>query len=173
MSGTTGDSTETITVSQRGYYDVTVTNAAGCSVDGRILAADNRPVVDLGDNLTICQNTPVAALDALNPGATYAWTLNGVAIPGGTRRTQAVRTSTAGPPTFEYEVTVTDPVTTCFVKDSVIYTINALPVITTPVANSIACGATNGTIDLSITLLHQHCSRIRLQVRQLPYPIPT
>ena len=107
--------------------------------------------MDLGNNVTICQNTPVAALDALNPGATYAWTLNGVAIPGGTRRTQAVKTSTAGPPTFEYEVTVTDPVTTCFIKDSVIYTINPLPVITTPVANSIACGATTGTIDLSIT----------------------
>lgn len=147
----TGETTETITVNRRGYYDVTVTNAAGCTVDGRILAADNRPVVDLGDNITICQNTAVPALDAQNPGATYAWTLNGVAIPGGTRRTQAVSTSTAGPPTFEYEVTVTDPVTTCFVRDSVIVTINPLPVITTPVANSIACGATTGTIDLSIT----------------------
>ncbi|HTF21522.1 MAG TPA: PKD domain-containing protein [Chryseolinea sp.] len=150
----TGDTTKTITVNQRGYYDVTVTNAAGCSVDGRILAADNRPVVDLGDNLTICQNTPVGPLDALNPGATYAWTLTlngGAATPLGTRRTRAVNTSTGTRTVAEYEVTVTDPVTTCFVKDSVILTINPLPIITTPVVNSIACGAMTGTIDLSIT----------------------
>lgn len=150
----TGDSTETITVNRRGYYDVTVTNAAGCSTDGRILAADNRPVVDIGDNLTICQNTPVAALDAQNPGMTYSWTLalNGGAPSAlGTRRTQAVNTSIGSTTTAEYEVTVTDPVTTCFVKDSVIFTINPLPVITPPVANSIACGSTTGTIDLSIS----------------------
>ncbi|MEJ1239627.1 PKD domain-containing protein [Chryseolinea sp. T2] len=150
----TGDSTETISVNRRGYYDVTVTNAAGCSTDGRILAADNRPVVDIGDDQTICQNTAVAALDAQNPGMTYAWTLalNGGAPSAlGTRRTQAVNTSIGSTTMAEYEVTVTDPVTTCFVKDSVIFTINPLPVITAPVANSIACGSTAGTIDLSIT----------------------
>lgn len=143
-----GDTTETITVTQRGYYDVTVTNGAGCTTDGRVLVADNRPVVNLGDDVTICQNTPIAALDALNPGATYAWTINGVA--SGTSRTQRVNTSVAGPPTFEYEVTVTDPVTTCVTRDSVIFTINPLPVVTGPVTNDIACNATNGTIDLTI-----------------------
>lgn len=150
----TGDTTKTITVNQRGYYDVRVTNAAGCSVDGRILAADNRPVVNLGDNETLCQNTPVAALDALNPGANYAWTLTlngGAPTVLGTRRTQAVTTNYSATTTAEYEVTVTDPVTSCFIRDSVIYTINPLPVITTPVANSIACGATTGTIDFDIT----------------------
>ena len=44
-----------------------MTNAAGCSTDGAIRAVDNRPIVDLGTNLTICQNTPVAPLDAQNP----------------------------------------------------------------------------------------------------------
>ncbi|MGC3944473.1 MAG: hypothetical protein QM762_08145 [Chryseolinea sp.] len=85
---------------------------------------------------------------------TYQWTLTlngGAANPLGTRRTQAVNTAIGTPTQAEYEVTVTDPVTTCFVKDSVIFTINPLPVITPPVANSIACGSTGGTIDLSIT----------------------
>ncbi len=146
----TGDSTETITVNRRGIYNVTVSNASGCSTDGRILAADNRPIADIGDDLTICQNTPIAPLDAQNPGATYVWTRNGA--PVGTARTQSVDTSIPSPPTVEYEVIITDPITTCFLKDSVIFTINPLPVITPPVTtNPTTCGAADGTINMSIT----------------------
>ncbi|MBL0740107.1 PKD domain-containing protein [Chryseolinea lacunae] len=148
----TGATTETITVSRQAVYNVTVTNAAGCTVNGQILAADNRPVVDLGPNLTICQNTPIATLDARNPGTstTYAWTINNV--PSGATRTQAVNTSVPGPPTFEYEVTVTDGITTCFAKDSVIYTINPLPTISTPlVVNPSACLVNDGSINFDIT----------------------
>ncbi|MEJ7646622.1 MAG: gliding motility-associated C-terminal domain-containing protein [Chryseolinea sp.] len=146
----TGETTETITVNRQAIYRVSVSNAAGCSTDGRILAADNRPIADLGNDLTVCQNTPIAPLDADNPGATYAWTINGV--PSGTGRTQRVNTSLPSPPTFEYEVIITDPVTTCFLKDSVIFTINPIPVITPPVTtNPTTCGANDGTINLSIT----------------------
>ncbi|MEO8473403.1 MAG: gliding motility-associated C-terminal domain-containing protein [Chryseolinea sp.] len=145
----TKDTTETITVNRQGRYRVTVTNAAGCTTDGQILAADNRPVVDLGNDLTICQNTTLPALDAQNPGATYAWTVNGAV--SGITRTHAVNTSVPSPPTFEYEVIVTDPVTTCFVKDSVIYTINPNPVISAPVTtNPTTCGANDGTINMNI-----------------------
>lgn len=145
----TGDSTETITVNRQGRYLVTVTNASGCTTDGQIFAADNRPIADLGNDQTICQNTTVAPLDAENPGATYAWTINGVAA--GTSRTHAVNTSVAGPPTFEYEVIITDPVTNCFLKDSVIFTINPLPILSTPVTtNPTTCGASDGTINMNI-----------------------
>ena len=146
----TGDSTETITVNRQGRYLVTVSNASGCSTNGQIFAADNRPIADLGSDQTICQNTTVAPLDAQNPGATYAWTINGV--PSGTSRTQSVNTSVAGPPTFEYEVTITDPITNCVLKDSVIFTINPLPTLSTPVTtNPTTCGAADGTINMNIT----------------------
>ena len=110
----TGDTTRTITVNRQAIYNVIVTNVGGCSVTGDILAADNRPRVDLGSDLSICQNTPIAPLNAQNPGATYAWTINGV--PAGNTQTQSVDTSVPSPPLFEYEVIITDPITTCFFK---------------------------------------------------------
>lgn len=141
----TGDSTQTITVNQQAIYSVTVTNAAGCTTDGQILVADNRPVLNFGPNQTLCQNTPVFPMDAGNPGATYAWTINGVAS-SNTRR-QSVDTSLPG--VFEYEVTVTDPITTCFVRDSVVYTFNESPSFTETPTNA-TCGLTNGSINLVI-----------------------
>jgi len=145
-----GDTTETITVNQQGIYRVAVFNDAGCMTLGAILAAENRPTTELGSDLTICQNTPIAPLNAQNPGATYAWTINGVAA--GVAQTQSVDTSVPSPPTYEYEVIITDPLTSCFFKDSIIYTINPIPVFTNPVVtNPTSCLLNDGTINLSIT----------------------
>ncbi|WP_276369666.1 PKD domain-containing protein [Chryseolinea sp. H1M3-3] len=147
----TGDSTETITVNRQAIYRVTVTNAAGCVTNGDIRAVDNRPIVNLGNDITICQNTPIAPLNAQNPGATYAWEYNDVPN-GNTSRTQSVNTSLVSPPTSEYKVTITDPITSCFVKDSVVYTINPSPVITPPVVGHTSdCALSDGSISFTIT----------------------
>jgi gliding motility-associated-like protein len=144
----TGDTTRTITVDNQAIYSVTVANAGGCTTLGSILAADNRPRVDLGSDLSICQNTPISPLNAQNPGATYAWTINGV--PAGNSQTQSVDTSVPGPPTYEYEVTITDPITTCFFKDSIIYTINPSPDFTPATTNPTMCALMDGIIDVTI-----------------------
>ena len=101
---------------------------------------DNRPIVDLGTNLTICQNTPIAPLDAQNPttGNTYAWTINGAAAGSGQR--QSVDTSAPG--VFEYEVTVSDG--TCSAQDSIIYTINPTPLFNAVPTPTTFCGADDG-----------------------------
>ncbi|HEX8040805.1 MAG TPA: PKD domain-containing protein, partial [Chryseosolibacter sp.] len=143
----TGDSTETITVNRQAMYNVTVTDALGCSTDGTFMTADNRPQVELGPNTTLCQNTPVAPLDAQNPGATYAWELNGAA--SGTIQTQSVNTASVG--LFEYKVQVTDPVTTCFTRDSITYTINESPAFNVTNNSPIACNSTTGQITLTLT----------------------
>lgn len=143
----TGDSTETITVTQQAMYNVTVTDALGCSTDGTFLAADNRPQVELGPNTTLCQNSPVAPLDAQNPGAVYAWELNGA--PTGTSQTQAVSTATPG--LFEYKVLVTDPVTNCFIRDSTTFTINESPTFNVTNNSPIACNTTTGEITINFT----------------------
>ena len=145
----TGDSTETITVSQQAMYTVTVTDALGCSTDGSFLASANRPIVELGPNTTICQNTPIAPLDAQNPGAVYAWELNGVA--SGTTQTQSVDTSIPG--VFEYKVQVTDTGTpfNCFVRDSITYTINETPSFNVSNNSTIACNTATGQITLAFT----------------------
>lgn len=143
---TTGETTRTITIDQQAIYGVTITDTLGCSSSGQLLIADNRPVVDLAPNQTLCENTPVFPLDAQNPGATYAWTIN--AAPSGTSQTQSVDTSNPG--VFEYEVTVTDPVTTCSVRDSTIFTIRESPAFTATPFNTTGCGANDGRIELHI-----------------------
>ena len=142
----TGETTFTIQVDRQQIIALTITNAAGCTSRRDLLIADNRPVLELGPNQNVCQNTPVAALNAQNPGANYAWAIN--EVPSGTTQTQAVSTAIPGP--FEYRVQVTDPITTCTVKDSVVFTINAAPAFTA-VPNTIVCGTNNGQIQLTIT----------------------
>jgi gliding motility-associated-like protein len=143
----TGESTKTVSVNKQAIYKVTITDAQGCTTDGSFLTSDNRPQVQFGPDLTLCQNTPVFPLNAQNPGATYAWTVNGAA--GGTAQTQSVSTATPG--VFDYKVKVTDPVTTCFAKDSITYTIKESPAFTATPTNPSACGANDGKIALNIT----------------------
>ena len=143
----TGDNTETIAVDQPGMYTVTVTDSLGCSTDGTIMTADNRPQVELGPNTTLCQNTPVTPLDAQNPGATYAWEINGLA--SGTAQRQTVNTAAFG--VFEYKVHVTDPVTNCFVRDSTTFTINESPAFTATNNGPIVCNTESGQITINFT----------------------
>lgn len=142
----TGDSTRTIEVTQQATYSVTIIDAQGCSSSGAILIADNRPIVELGPDLTLCQNSPVAPLDAQNPGATYQWSIDGVNA--GTSQTQAVNTSVPG--TFEYRVAVTDPITSCTVTDSITYTVNQSPIFTATPFKTSSCGADDGRIELNV-----------------------
>lgn len=140
----TGEDTRTITVSQSALYTVTVRDALGCTAEGRFMPSDNRPVVDLGPDQTVCQNTGVAPLDAHNPGADYAWELNGVS--SGTDQTHPVSTATPG--VFEYKLIVTDPFSTCFVRDSVIFTVNESPAFTLTNNSPIVCNTETGEITI-------------------------
>lgn len=143
----TGETTRTIVVSQQSRVDVTITNAQGCTSSGTIIVADNRPQVDLGPDQTLCQNEPVTPLDAQNPGTTYQWLVNEV-INGNTAQTQPVNTAAFG--IFEYEVLVSDPITTCTIRDSVVFTINESPNFIATPTNTAACGTNTGQIALTI-----------------------
>lgn len=142
----TGETTFTVQVDRPQTIALVITNSAGCTSERNLLIADNRPILELGPNQNICQHVPVSPLDAQNPGTTYAWAVN--EISSGTTQTQAVSTATPG--AFEYRVQVTDPVTTCTAKDSVVFTINASPAFTA-IPNTIVCGTSNGQIQLTIT----------------------
>jgi large repetitive protein len=144
----TGQTTETIIVDIQGTFGVTITDPVGCTTDANLGTFDNRPIVNFGPDQTLCQNTPVMALNAQNPGSTYSWAING-APTGGTAQTQAVDTSTPG--AFEYTVLVTDPVTTCFRRDTINYTINESPAFTSVTNGPIACNSNTGQITVTIT----------------------
>lgn len=143
----TTETTRTITVNDQAIYGVVIVDNLGCSSSGSLIVADNRPILELGPDLTVCQNAQIAPLNAQNPGTTYAWQINGV--PNGSSQTHAVDTSVPG--TFEYKVLVTDPITTCFVRDSVSFTINQSPVISVTPFPTSGCGANDGRVELTIT----------------------
>jgi large repetitive protein len=143
----TGETTETITVNRQAIYDVTITDANTCTTDAQFLVADNRPQVELGPSVTICEETAIPPLDAQNPGTTYVWELNG-APTGGTAQTQSVDTSNPG--IFEYKVEVTDPVSTCFARDSITYTINESPNWSAVPTDPTTCSSLDGQIAITI-----------------------
>jgi hypothetical protein len=69
----TGDTLQTITVTEAGEYWVQIETILGCfDADTLQLAIDPLPVVSLGNDTTLCYYH-VLYLDAGNPGATYLW----------------------------------------------------------------------------------------------------
>lgn len=69
----TGSTQPLITVSQAGGYSLAVTNENGCTGNASIdLIVQSLPVVDLGNDTTICKGD-VISISAINNGLTYLW----------------------------------------------------------------------------------------------------
>lgn len=143
-----GDTTRTVTFDEQAFVSVTNTDVNGCSSSAQSIVADNRPQVDLGPDLTICEDNATPTLDAQNPGANILWKIDGVNA--STIQTQAVDTSLPG--VFKYEVTVTDPITTCTITDDKVFTINVSPSFTLTGTNPAGCGTATGTITLQLNI---------------------
>ncbi len=143
-----GQTTKTLTFTEPAFISVTNTDVNGCTSTAQSIVADNRPQVDLGPDLSICQNNATPTLNAQNPGTTYVWQINGVN--SGVSQTQAVSTSATG--VFAYNVTVTDPITTCTATDQKTYTVNVSPTFTLSGTNPSACGVADGSISLQLNV---------------------
>lgn len=70
-----GTTNQTLNATASGEYDVIVTNAEGCEAkDTMELTINDSPVVDLGNDTTICSsNGNSVVFDAENNGSTYLW----------------------------------------------------------------------------------------------------
>ncbi|MEP4094282.1 PKD domain-containing protein [Reichenbachiella sp.] len=144
----TGETTRAITVSSASLITVFITNTDGCQSDPReSFVDDTRPVVDLGTDQIICQDTAFPDLDAANPGSVYTWQLNG-STNGNVLRTQTVDTSVPG--TFVFEVTVED-ILNCVTTDQVVFSVENLPAFTTIGGSTSGCSAVDGAITIDLT----------------------
>ena len=142
----TGETTRTIQIDQQAIVTAIQIDPGGCqSKPTFTFVADGRPVVDIGGDIVFCQGTSPPVLDAGNPGASYVWTIDGVA--SGNNRTLAVDITLPG--AFEYILAVTDPVTLCVGRDTVDITILELPDITIVTTPTTGCAASDGQIDLT------------------------
>lgn len=141
-----GETTKLLTLNAPTLLSVTNTDGNGCTSTAQTIVVENRPQLDLGPDITICEDNNTPALNALNPGATYAWTINGA--PAGNSQVHAVNITNPG--VFIYEVTVTDPITTCTIIENKTYTVNVSPAFSLSGTNPLTCGASNGTISLQL-----------------------
>ena len=142
----TGQTTQTIVVNVQSIVSVTITDTNGCTSNGQSLVADNQPQVDIGPDQTLCQNSFTLALNAQNPGATFAWTVNG----GSATTSQSRPLDTTLPGVFTYKVVVTDPITTCTATDQATFTIVASPSFTLGGTNPTTCNGTDGTLIITL-----------------------
>jgi hypothetical protein len=123
--------TQTESVSAAGTVYVDVTDNHGCvGTDTVIVSAGVLPVVDLGADSVQCGGT--IDLDAGNPGSSYLWSTSA--------GTQVITASASG----TFFVDVTNAGLGCTASDTVVLTINAIPVVDLG-ADTVQCG---GTIDL-------------------------
>ena len=137
---------KTLIVSQQSIINVTITDKNGCTSKGQSLVADNQPQVDIGPDQTLCQNAFTLALNAQNPGATFAWTVNG--INPTTAQSRPIDTTLPG--AFIYKVTITDPITTCTAMDQAIYSIVVSPSFILSGTDPTTCNAADGVLKLQL-----------------------
>jgi len=143
----TGDTTRAITVDQPNIINVFLTNSDGCNSNPRdVFIDDTRPLVDLGVDRTICENTVIADLDGQNPGALYTWTIDGTNTLN-VLRTQTIDTSLPG--SFVYSIQVED-ILNCVATDSVTININNIPDYATTPTGTSGCGASDGQIQVNM-----------------------
>ncbi|MFA8436417.1 MAG: gliding motility-associated C-terminal domain-containing protein, partial [Marinifilaceae bacterium] len=111
-----GSTNQTLVASASGTYDVSVTDANGCSTSDEVVITVNaNPVVNLGDDHVFCEGN-FATLDAGNVGSSYLWN------DGSTNQT--LDASVSG----TYDVRVTDT-NGCTASDEVVITVNSNPVV--------------------------------------------
>jgi gliding motility-associated-like protein len=111
----TGETTQTVSVSDSGNISVVVTSANGCSSMGSTLITTGGNITANPTTVNICAGQ-TTTLNAGNPGATYAWSTGAT--------TQSITSGTAG----NYYVTITD-VNGCAATMLNIINVDPLPVL--------------------------------------------
>ena len=119
FSWSTGESTQTITVSTSGTYSVDVTNPSGCTASDAINVNVNASPLVTVPSINICDGDAAATFNATAANAiTYLWSGNGSG-------TSATITGTAA---GDYTVQVTD-INGCLNSATGTLTVNALPIV--------------------------------------------
>lgn len=144
----TGATTRQITVASPSIIEVAIINSVtGCSSDTlQVFIAEARPVIDIGSDLSLCQDDPTVTLDSQLPNATYQWAIDGVVL--GNNRTFDITTSTAG--SFEYTVAVTNSFG-CVGRDTVQLVVSPEPEVSILGNPTTGCGNNDGSMDILFT----------------------
>ncbi len=146
----TSGGTPTPSVNSTGTFELTVTGANGCTDIATVdVTPDlNAPISDAGTDITLtCNDTFPISLDGSGSeaGMNYSWaTITGNIISGSTTTTPSV--DQAG----GYQLTTTNPVNSCFSRDTVFIIMDTIPPtvdVTATNGNTITC-TSSGVITL-------------------------
>lgn len=122
-TGQTGASISVLPIASTNYYQVTATTSLGCTtVDTMIVDVVDLPTIDAGFDKDVCIGDSVT-LTATGSGTSYEWLPVGLVIPGNEA------TGTASPTSTTMYTVLTTDANGCVNQDSVIVTVNDLPVI--------------------------------------------
>lgn len=149
--GTVVSTTSQFTVSEPEIYTVTITNAGGCTSSGQVFAGPPFEI-QLPPNQTICEGDALE-LDPQVTASNYIWT---VINPDNSTTTlpnqQRATVDSSVPGVYNYVVSIEDPITPgCFVNDTTVVTVNAIPQATQGTTNAATCGNADGSFDYSVT----------------------
>lgn len=124
-SWSSSESSQTIQVNTSGTYGVRVHDSGCEDFDTIVVTVQPNPVVDLGNDVSICQGDQVI-LDAMNPLLTHTWSTG--------ENTQTITVTSSN----QYSVTVEDT-EGCVGTSNITVTVNDLPVVSLSSAKSDAC----------------------------------
>lgn len=158
--GNVVSNTALYTITEPEIYTVTITNAGGCTSQGSVFAGPPFEI-SLPESRTICQNDPLT-LDPQVTAFNYVWTVlnpdNSTTSLPNQQRADVISTS---PGVYTYVVSIEDPITPgCFVNDSTVVTIGAVPMATASNIVDVACGDTNGSFDFNLSTTGSYTYRV-------------
>ena len=142
----TGEPTQSITVSTTGNYSVTITNANGCSATSAPVAVtvNALPSVSIANigATTFCAGGSVTLISPLNSTYAYAWNNGANAITGASNNTYVASS------TGSYSLTITDANGCTATSAAIPVTVNAVPVVTAA-ANGPTTFCAGGSVTLT------------------------
>lgn len=134
-------------VSTNFEYILTVTSDANCVKRDTVLLTVNKlPNADAGNNITLCSNdTGLIGTPAIT-GYAYSWTsLDGATLIGANQAQPSVTAQVGSFTTFRLALQVTEVATNCSNTDTVVVSINPLPIANVLVSQDTIC-ANDSTI---------------------------
>ena len=124
-----GATNSTLDVTENGTYSVTVTNTIGCDASASVnVTFDPAPILDLGEEQTVCAYDTAVVTANIQDGDTYEWVVNNSIVPN--NNTPTLNLSGSG----DYHVVLNMDRGTCAVTDSTdIHILDPVTVVATPV----------------------------------------
>ncbi|ADR23128.1 hypothetical protein MATR_30230 [Marivirga tractuosa] len=141
----TGETTQTIEITETGIYNVTITSINGCVSTAEIFVGPPYEA-DLGGDRAVCQDEQLR-LNASGNASEYRWFVDDIQQSASGQNFD-VNTSTAG--TFLIRVEIPDPLDpSCFAEDEIEVIVNGNPTVSTNIVTPPSCGSNNGSLEIT------------------------